>query len=163
MKKNNSEFLIWGFTPAQLLKGVGYLKDIFSSFEKIVVCLIDYAINESNKKLESNESNTRNKDVINIDAKEIKESHSDTEVEKKKEETNRLFKVILHFSDSVLFEDAYIRVSLKDGSIIDLDDELIKNMDEFESKLDELNEKYGERIEKIDLLSIHEKLPKEVS
>ena len=52
--KNNSEVLIWGFTPAQLLKGLGYVKDIFSSIEKTVVCQIDYSSNNSNKKLETN-------------------------------------------------------------------------------------------------------------
>ena len=161
--KNNSEVLIWGFTPAQLLKGLGYVKDIFSSIEKTVICLIDYASNNSNKKLETNKSNSKKKEVINAETKVVKESPSKEKEDKMKEKSSRLSKVFLHFSDSIAFEDAYIRVSLNDGSIIDLDDEIIKNMSEFESKLDESNEKYGDRIEKIDLLSVHEELPKETS
>jgi len=155
MKKNNSEFLIWGFTPEQVLKGLGYVKDIFLYGSK----MIDSAVGYFTKKLELRKENM----VINAETKVVKESPCKEKEEKSKKKSNRFSKVILHFSEAVIFEDAYIRISLKDGSIIDLEDEIIKSMEEFQSKLDELNEKYGEKIERIDLLSVNEMLHGEVS
>ncbi len=165
MKKNNSECLICGFTPEQILKGIGYIRDIFSSIEKTALGLIAFANTKSKKKIESNKTDSKKDEAIKAEAKIVNEKV----VTKEKSEdgsnkkTNKNSKVALHFSDLVRFEDSYIRVTLNDGSIIDLDDEIIKNMEEFECKLDSLKERFGDRIVQVDLLSLNENLPSEVS